>query len=183
VSAIATHLADNLRQLREARGLSQQQMAKLAAVPRPTWSNLESGAGNPTLSILVKVASALSVSIEELLGPPREAVQLYRAADLPVRKRGEVALRRLVPDATPGLELDRMDFPPGARLVGIPHRAGTREYLALESGRLVLSLSGTDWELGPGDVIAFRGDQKHVYVNPAKQRALAYSLVMLAPAN
>ena len=55
------HLADNVRTLREARGLSQQQIAKLAAVPRATWTNLESGTANPTLAVLVKVAGALQV--------------------------------------------------------------------------------------------------------------------------
>ncbi len=67
---ISANLADNLRQLREARGLTQQQLAKIAGLPRPTWGNLESGAANPTIAVLVKVASALQVSVEELLPQP-----------------------------------------------------------------------------------------------------------------
>ena len=41
---VATNLSENLRQLRETRGLSQQQLARLAGVPRPTWASLESEA-------------------------------------------------------------------------------------------------------------------------------------------
>jgi transcriptional regulator with XRE-family HTH domain len=73
---LATNLADNLRRLREERGLSQQRGAELSGVPRPTWASLESGAANPTLSVLSRVAAALQVSIEELIGAPRTAARL-----------------------------------------------------------------------------------------------------------
>ena len=46
----AANLAANVRRLREERGLSQQRIAQLAGVPRPTWASLESGSANPTLS-------------------------------------------------------------------------------------------------------------------------------------
>ena len=39
----AANLGRNIQQLREARRLSQQQIAKIAGIPRATWANLESG--------------------------------------------------------------------------------------------------------------------------------------------
>lgn len=178
---VARNLGQNLKQIRESRGLSQLQIARLAGVPRPTWSNLESGAGNPTIAVLVKVASALQVSIEELLGQPREVCRLYKLDPLAIRKRGDVALRRLLPDATPGMDIDRMELPAGARMGGVPHRTGTREYLSCERGTLELTVSGGTFRLEPGDVLVFRGDQKHTYANPGRERAVAYSVVLLAP--
>ena len=53
---LSSRLGRNIRQLRQARGLTQQQMAKLSGLPRATWANLESGAGNPTLAVLHAVA-------------------------------------------------------------------------------------------------------------------------------
>ena len=70
---LQVNLAGKVKRLREARGLSQQRMADLAGIPRPTWASLESGAANPTLSVLSRAAEALQVSIEELVGPPRTA--------------------------------------------------------------------------------------------------------------
>jgi len=95
---VAGHLANNIRQLREMRGMTQQQMAKLGGVPRPTWANLESGAANPTLSVLTKVAAALQVSLEELVSPPRASSKFYAAASLAVRQRGRVTVRKLLPE-------------------------------------------------------------------------------------
>ncbi len=175
------NLAANARRLREARGLSQQQMARLAGIPRPTWASLESGSANPTLSVLARAASALSVSIEELIGPPRTAARIFPAAAAQVRRRQGAAIRPLVPEAIPGLEIARMELAPGGQLGGIPHTPGTREYLTCESGRIELVASGERWELGPGDALVFRGDQRHVYRNlDARRSAVAISVVCFA---
>ena len=82
------HLAANLKQLRNARRLTQQQLAKMSGVPRATWANLESGSANPTLAVLTRVAATLQVSIEELISPPRTHSRRYRDAELPQRTRG-----------------------------------------------------------------------------------------------
>jgi quercetin dioxygenase-like cupin family protein len=156
-------------------------MAKIAGIPRPTWTHLESGAANPTLSVLVKVANALQVRLEELIGPPQSAAKFYPASSLLIRRRGEVSVRKLLPETIAGLEIERMELPPGARMVGIPHTAGTREYLTAESGVIELSVSGESFRLNPGDVVVFRGDQKHGYGNPGKSRSVAYSVIAFAP--
>ena len=179
----AGNLAANLRRLREARGLSQQRMAELSGVPRPTWASLESGSANPTLGVLKRVAAALQVSIEELIGPPRTAARLFPAAEAGGRRRQGARLRPLLPETIPGLEISRMELAPGGRLSGIPHTPGTREYLTCERGRIELLASGERWELGPGDALVFRGDQRHAYRNlDARAPAVAISVVCFAPA-
>lgn len=179
---VAGHLANNIRTLREMRGMTQQQMAKLGGVPRPTWANLESGAANPTLSVLTKVAAALQVTLEELVSPPRASSKFYAAADLPVRQRGRVTVRKLLPEPIAGLDIERVELPAGASMTGVPHTAGTREYLTCERGEVELSESGRAWRLRPGDVVAFRGDQNHGYRNPGREPAIAYSVLALVPA-
>jgi XRE family transcriptional regulator, regulator of sulfur utilization len=177
---VAGRLGANIAKLREGRGLTQQQMAKLAGVPRATWAHLESGNANPTLSVLNRAAGALQVSIEELIAAPRSAVKHFPAKDVPVRMRGPVAIRKLLPDPIPGMEIDRMEIPAKARLVGIPHVAGTTEYLTVERGTIELIASGESFALAAGDVVVFRGDQKHSYGNPGDKVAVGYSVVVLA---
>ena len=178
---LASRLARNVKQLREARGLTQQQLAKLAGVPRATWAHLESGEANPTLAVLHRAALALQVTLEELLSTPHAACRLYPKGSLPVRTPGQVTVRKLLPDPIPGMEIDRLAIPPGGRMVGVPHTPGTREYLTCESGCIELTESGQTWLLSPGDVVVFRGDQKHGYRNPGAKRTIAYSVVALAP--
>ena len=175
------HLAENIVAIREARGLSQAQIARAAGVPRATWTNLESGAANPTLAVLIKVANALQVRLDELLAAPRLPARHLRAAELPVRQRGEVTVRKLLPEPLPGLEIERMELPRGARMVGVPHTPGTREYLTCERGTVELVVSGERYLLAAGDVVTFRGDQRHSYHNPSASPAVAYSVIAFAP--
>jgi transcriptional regulator with XRE-family HTH domain len=177
----ASNLGRNVQQLREARGLSQQQIARQAGIPRATWTNLESGAANPTLAVLVRVAEVLQVRLEELIEAPRRQGRLYKASALPSRTRGAVTVRKLLPETIAGLELERMELPAGASMGGVPHTPGTREYLTCERGQVELSEGGAIWTLAPGDVVVFRGDQKHGYRNPGSTTAVAYSVVAFAP--
>ncbi|HHH27388.1 MAG TPA: XRE family transcriptional regulator [Polyangiaceae bacterium] len=178
-TALSARLADNIKQLRGARGRTQQQMATLAGVPRATWANLESGAANPTLFVLYAAASALRVSLEELLARPRATGRHYPQGSLPERRRGAVNIRELLPDPVPGMRIERMQLPPGAQMTGTPHTQGTREYLACERGTLRLVASGDRFLLEAGDVVAFRGDQRHSYKNVGQIIAVGYAVVTL----
>ncbi|MES2642286.1 MAG: XRE family transcriptional regulator [Myxococcota bacterium] len=175
---LAAHLAGNLRQLREARGLSQTALARKAGLPRATWTHLESGDANPTLTVLAAAAEALGVGIEELLAERAVEARLYRRDGLPTRTPGNARVRRLLPEPLPGTEIERFELPPGGRFAGIPHTHGTREYLTCESGAIALTVGGARFELGPGDVVVFRGDQRHGYENPGDTVAVGYSVVL-----
>ena len=87
---LSSRLGRNIRQLRQARGLTQQQMSKLSGLPRATWANLESGDANPTLTVLHAVAVAFQVSLEEIVAEPRASAKLYQRGSLPTRLRGTV---------------------------------------------------------------------------------------------
>ena len=86
--------------------------------------------------MLVKVAHALQIRLEELIEPPRRAGRLYPASSLPFRKRGSVTVRKLLPETLAGLEIERMELPTGAAMAGVPHTPGTREYLTCEQGQI-----------------------------------------------
>src|SRR5882757_5948624 len=139
---LAERLARNVRELRQARGFTQQQMAKLAGLPRATWSNLESGSGNPTLTVLHALCSALQVSLEEIVAEPRASARLYPKGSLPQRTRGAVIVSSLLPDKIPGMQIERLELPAFSRMIGVPHTPGTREYLSCESGAIELVASG-----------------------------------------
>lgn len=184
MESLAGHLADNLRDYRKRRNLTQAQLAALCDVPRSTVANIEAGGGNPTLSVMVRLGSALQLSLEELLSPPRVECQLFKKGTLPVLKRGRNAksvLQKLLPHAMPGMEIDRFELEPTARFTGSPHKPGTHEYLYCERGQIELWVSGEKFELEAGDVAAFPGDQAHSYLNPnARQPAIGFSVVAFA---
>jgi XRE family transcriptional regulator, regulator of sulfur utilization len=180
----AGHLARNLVSLRHTRTLTQDALAKAAAVPRSTIANLESGDGNPSLVVLVKVAGALGVPIDELLASPRALVRRWRAAEVASRTRGRgVTTRDLVPEPVPDEMMELMEFDPGAVMGGTPHLPGTREFFTCLAGRVNLMVAGDRHELDEGDVLAFPGNLPHSYQNADPLRpARGISVVVLAKA-
>jgi transcriptional regulator with XRE-family HTH domain len=65
-------VAWNLRRHRVERGLSQEKLAVDAQIDRTYVSSLERGLENPTVSVLDKLASALSIPVSDFFRvPPR----------------------------------------------------------------------------------------------------------------
>lgn len=62
-----TTLGANLRRLRQASDLSQEELAARAGLSRVGYRNLETGIATPRLDTLAKIAGALGVRIDDLL--------------------------------------------------------------------------------------------------------------------
>jgi len=67
--------ATNLRRLRNAKGMSQDDLAYEAGVSRSYRSQLEKGAFYASLKIVERLAEALKVEPAELLSPPATRAQ------------------------------------------------------------------------------------------------------------
>lgn len=180
MTSIAKYLAENIVNLRRKRGLSQDQLAKLAEIPRSTLTHIESGSGNPSLQNLAKISTSLQVGIEELLSRPRNEVQLFRVEEVPLQRRssGRVRVAKLLPDRVKGLEVDRMELEAATTMAGHPHLPGAKEYFTVVQGEVTVAVAGEQFQVRRGDVLAFPGDQAHSYRSTGSGKAVAISVVI-----
>ena len=181
IDKTSSYLASNVREYRNSRQLSQAQLAKLAGIPRPTLAHLESGSANPTLSVMMRLASALQVLIEELVAPPRATARHFTLEELPQRQRGSVSIRKLFPDPIRGLDIERLEIPAGGLLTGIPHARGTRKYVTCEAGQIFVTIHDESHRIDRGELLVFRGDQAYNYRNESQVLAVIYSVVTATP--
>ena len=63
-------LGANLKRLRTAKGWSQEDFAFEAGIHRTYISDIERGARNPTIEVLVKLAAPLGVEPADLIRAP-----------------------------------------------------------------------------------------------------------------
>lgn len=68
------NLALNVWSLREAKGMTQQQLAEAAKMKQPRIADIERDEANPTLLTISRVAVALGVTASQLLAEPDEAL-------------------------------------------------------------------------------------------------------------
>jgi transcriptional regulator with XRE-family HTH domain len=59
-------LGQNMRKIRQARGLTQKQLAELADISAANYGLVEAGVGNASLLILARIARALAVPVTGL---------------------------------------------------------------------------------------------------------------------
>lgn len=90
-------LSERLKEAREYRGLSQEEVARHLSVPRSAVSLIESGSRRVTAAELSRLAKLYQTTMESLAGHDREASEpesvrlLARAAsELSARDRDEV---------------------------------------------------------------------------------------------
>jgi transcriptional regulator with XRE-family HTH domain len=65
-----TNLAINVNRIRNAIGLSQEELASKAGMRQPSISKIERGESNPRLDTIVRIATALGVGVEALFTHP-----------------------------------------------------------------------------------------------------------------
>ena len=130
-------LGPQLRTLRTTAGRTVASVAEDAGLSVPYIANLENGRGNPTLTALGRLASALGARLVVSLAPAGRPALPDAAAELPaalVRVRRTAAFRRRTEEMAGQLSQDHQDF--SARLTGA---------LAALAATLGIEPSETDW--------------------------------------
>ena len=91
---------------RQARGLSQQQLAGVAGVTRQAVSAVESGHSDPSLRVALGLARALGMTVEELFGPGDLGDPVLARPVAPVSSPGSRVALATVGDTFVALPLD-----------------------------------------------------------------------------
>ena len=66
MEVLALKMKNNIKELRKARGLRQEDMAKLLGVSRQTIVAMENDKYDPTLELAIKTARLLEQPVEEI---------------------------------------------------------------------------------------------------------------------
>lgn len=160
---VLASVGTRLRALRKRRGTTLAQLAELTGISVSTLSRLESGGRKPTLELLLPLARAHQVPLDELVGAPTTGDPRVHARPivrngmtfLPLTRRpgGLQAFKQIIPPTTPtgGSELKTHE--------GF-------EWLYVLSGRIRLLLGEHDLILTPGEVAEFDTHVPHCVTNP-----------------
>jgi transcriptional regulator with XRE-family HTH domain len=175
---LSANLAHNLRRLREARAVTQQELSERSGVPRPTLAHLESGSANPTLSVLARVAQTLGVAMEELVQAPNASLTLSRCDDLEVSEHDGVAVRKLCPAGS--IAFERIELPLRAEHSRGLGRSLDFCYLACERGEVEVVSGEERAVLRSGDVAVVSRGAAHSCVNRGRGAAVVYSVRTVA---
>lgn len=163
---VITMIAATLKRERERAGLSLTELARRAGIAKSTLSQLESGAGNPSVETLWALGVALDVPLSRLVDPPRRAVQVIRAGEGPVLSSDRSSYQAaLLASCPPNARRDiyRVTMQPGEPRISDPHMPGSIEHVIVSTGRANVGPLDEPTELSPGDYVTYPGDVKHIF--------------------
>ncbi|MGM7678288.1 helix-turn-helix domain-containing protein [Microbacterium sp. A94] len=163
---LGTRIARTLRREREAIGMSVSELARQAGVSKATVSQLENGAGNPSVETLWALGVALGVPFAVLVDQQANAPTLIRADDLAsVPSAAASYSASLLSASPPGARRDiyLIRAEPGEPRRSDPHHSGTTEHVILTSGQAQIGPADAPVLLNPGDYLTYAGDIPHVF--------------------
>ena len=173
-------VSENIRRIREERGLTLDAAAKLTGVSRSMLIQMEKGDVNPTISLLWKIANGYKTPFTSLLDHSREPHQLIRGEETAplLEDEGRYINRPAFPfQEDMGLESCIIEILAGGSLQAQPHRRGVTELLTVFSGEVEVTVGEERFRLGRGDSLRFKADLPHAYRNAGAETVRLHMLL------
>lgn len=155
-------IGQRLHGARETRGLTLDQLAALAGLSKAHLSRLECGERQPSIGMLIDLASALGTRISTLLGEDIDGSPLATySRDAPSHNAGglEIASCSGYPDSH-ALEALRVTVTPN-RPPTPPVRHRGEEWLYVQRGALELEYDGVLYEIPKDSSVHFDASRPH----------------------
>jgi len=183
-AALASAIGVRVRQERQSRRWTLDQLSEAAGVSRRMVVNVEQGAANPSVGTLLRISDALGVGLPALVERPQaKPVKVTRRGDGAVLWSGQAGGRGVLVAGTEPpdvVELWDWSLGPGDHHISEAHTPGTKELVQVQQGTVTVEVADQPVTLDAGDAVAFGGDVAHSYANLGTQPA-RFSLAVFEP--
>jgi transcriptional regulator with XRE-family HTH domain len=179
-------IADRVRGLRAAHGLSLDALAVKSGVSRSMISLIERGESSPTAVVLERLATGLGVTLASLFDAPAPSLPPTG----PVARREDQVewqdpasgyrRRNVSPSSVPQpMQIVEVHFPPGARVAFETGARDTRvhQQVWVLDGTIEITLGRERHRLRQGDCLAMQLDRPTMFHNPTR-KTTRYAVVI-----
>jgi transcriptional regulator with XRE-family HTH domain len=150
IAAALTDVGPRLKRARAQRDVTLTELAAATGISKSTLSRLETGQRRPTLELLLPIAQAHQIPLDELVGAPE--VGDPRVRFTPRRRNGRVVVP--LTRQPGGLQAWKTIIPPERGEPQLRTHEGY-EWLYVLAGRVRLILADHDITMGPGEAAEF----------------------------
>ncbi|MBB4009801.1 helix-turn-helix domain-containing protein [Allorhizobium taibaishanense] len=169
VERVSATVSQNMKTFRRQSGMTLDELSRKSGVSKGMLVEIEKGTANPSIATLCRAATALGVSVADVVGvasnvpvrivPPQDASTLWRGP------KGGSATLLVGTNGPDEIELWRWTLFPGEIFESPGHSPGTLELLNVEAGKLTLKLGESEYVVEAGSSVLARTEDKHAYMN------------------
>jgi len=171
LAAILDQVGPRLKRLRSQRGVTLTALAETTGISKSTLSRLETGQRRPSLELLLPLARAYRVPLDDLVGAPEVGDPRVRLKPRRANGRTVVPLTR----QAGGIQAWKIIIPRSKSEPTLKTHEGY-EALYVLSGRMRLVLGDHDVVLGQGEVAEFDTRVPHWFGSTGEEPAEVLSL-------
>jgi len=170
----------NLREIRKNKRMSLEELANVSNVSKLTLGKIERGETNPTVNILWKICRGLNIPLVSLLTfEEHTEVHRFGSEYQFAGHNNDWFVEPLF--KTHGSEWYRGCIEPNSEYSEC-HLAGSEEIVLVLNGQLELKVGEKCHQLNQWDVIKFKGEELHTYINRSNEKVhLMLSLTYTTP--
>ena len=164
-----------LRAMREARGLTQRDLARRAGLSHTTIAKIERGEISPTIASLQKIVASFNLPVTALItGEAEESERIFFKRDeLTMVSLGKYTMRQVGANLRRhALQMMEDNYAPGADTgEAMLSHAGEEAGIVIE-GRLEVTVGNQVRVLGPGEAYLFESRIPHRFRNTGKRKCI-----------
>jgi len=171
ITTALDQVGPRLRRIREQRGVTLTDLAETTGISKSTLSRLENGQRRPSLELLLPLAQAHRVPLDDLVGAPEVGDPRIRLRPQKVHGRTVIPLTR-----QPGAVQAWKIVIPKSQTTPQPRVHDGYEWLYVLTGRMRLVLGDQDLVLDPGEVAEFETTVPHWFGSTGEGSAEVLSI-------
>ena len=174
-------IGNKLKDIRNKRNLSLDEVTKLTGVSKAMLGQIERGQSNPTVSTLWKIATGLKVSFSLFIEEKQDDLKVIDQSDISpiIEDNNRMKLYPIFPfDANKGFEIFSIELEPGCNHISTPHNDGVEEYIIVTEGEIEININDEIFILQKGSSIKFMANSPHTYKNVNQDRAIFQNIIL-----
>ena len=175
-----TAISNNLREIREQRNLSLDQLAELTGVSKSMLRQIETGRSSPTIATIWKIANGLRLSFTSLISKrhPDVAIMDFKGSKPLTAKSERYRLFPLIPfDPDHAFEIYYVEIEPKTTFDGEPHEGNVEEYVFVMQGKLEITVEENHYLVNANQFIRFIANRRHKYFSAGEEMVSAIMMI------
>jgi transcriptional regulator with XRE-family HTH domain len=174
-------IGNKLKDIRNKRNLSLDEVARLTGVSKAMLGQIERGKSNPTVSTLWKIATGLKISFSVFIDENQDDLKVIDQKDISpiIEDNNRMKLYPIFPfDANKGFEIFTIELEPGCNHISTPHNEGVEEYIIVTEGQIEININSKKFILGKGNSMRFMANSPHSYKNINQGRSVFQNIIL-----
>lgn len=174
-------IGNRLKDIRNKRNLSLDEVTKLTGVSKAMLGQIERGQSNPTVSTLWKIATGLKVSFSLFIDENQDDLKVICQNDIDpiIENNNNMRLYPIFPfDANKGFEIFTIELEPNCNHISTPHSEGVEEYIIVTEGQIEMEIDNKNFILQKGNSIRFIANKPHTYKNINKGMSTFQNIIL-----